>query len=65
VIDNIYKTHVTNGLIGNFSINKNGDLSGATGAALKFTIYKGAGGHLATLLTTSPQATLVEAARKG
>jgi branched-chain amino acid transport system substrate-binding protein len=65
VIDNVFKTHVTNGLIGDFSLNKNGDLSGATGAALKFTIYVGAGNHLKTLLTTSPQANLVEAARKG
>ncbi len=65
VIDNVYKTKVDNGLIGNFSINKNGDLSGATGAALKFTIYVGAGGHLKTLLTTNPQANLVDAARKG
>jgi branched-chain amino acid transport system substrate-binding protein len=65
VIDNMYKTHVSNGLIGNFSINKNGDLSGATGAALKFTIYVGAGGHLKTLLTTSPDPSLVDAARKG
>ena len=64
VVDNVFKTHVTNGLIGNFSINKNGDLSGATGAALKFTIYVGAGGHLKTLLTTSPKANLVDAARK-
>ena len=65
VIDNVFKTHVKNGLIGDFSLNKNGDLSGATGAALKFTIYVGAGNHLKTLLTTSPQANLVEAARKG
>ena len=65
VIANVFKTHVTNGLIGNFSLNKNGDLSGATGAALKFTIYVGAANHLKTLLTTSPQANLVDAARKG
>jgi len=65
VIANVFKTHVTNGLIGSFSINKNGDLSGATGAALKFTIYVGAANHLKTLLTTSPQANLVAAARKG
>jgi branched-chain amino acid transport system substrate-binding protein len=65
VIDNVFKTHVTNGLIGDFSLNKNGDLSGATGAALKFTIYSGAGNHLKTLLTTSPQANLVQAARTG
>ena len=65
VIENVFKTHVNNGLIGSFSLNKNGDLSGATGAALKFTIYVGAANHLKTLLTTSPQANLVEAARKG
>ena len=65
VISNVFKTHVSNGLIGSFSLNKNGDLSGATGAALKFTIYIGAGNHLKTLLTTSPQANLVQAARKG
>ncbi|HEY6149786.1 MAG TPA: branched-chain amino acid ABC transporter substrate-binding protein [Gaiellaceae bacterium] len=65
VIDNVFKTDVKDGLIGSFSLNKNGDLSGATGAALKFTIYVGAGNHLKTLLTTSPQANLVDAARKG
>ncbi|HKD33374.1 MAG TPA: branched-chain amino acid ABC transporter substrate-binding protein [Gaiellaceae bacterium] len=65
VIDNVFKTHVTNGLIGSFSLNKNGDLSGASGAALKFTIYVGANNNLKTLLTTSPQPNLVQAARTG
>ncbi len=65
VIDNVFKTHVTNGLIGNFSLNKSGDLSGATGPAIKFTIYVGAANHLKTLLTTSPDPKLVNAARKG
>jgi branched-chain amino acid transport system substrate-binding protein len=66
VIDNVFKTHITNGLIGSFSLNKNGDLSGATGPAIKFTIYVGAGGHLKTLLSgTTPKADLVDAARKG
>jgi branched-chain amino acid transport system substrate-binding protein len=65
VIDEVFKTKVDNGLIGSFTLNKNGDLSGATGAALKFTIYGGVGNHLKTLLTTSPQANLVDAARKG
>ena len=51
-------------LIGSFSLNKNGDLTGAKGAALLFTIYVGEGNHLKTLLTTSPQASLVDAARK-
>src|SRR5207249_6480886 len=65
VIDNVFKTHVSDGLIGSFSLNKNGDLSGASGAALKFTIYVGAANQLKTILTTSPQANLVAAARKG
>jgi branched-chain amino acid transport system substrate-binding protein len=65
VIQNVFKTHVTDGLIGSFSLNKNGDLSGATGAALKFTIYVGANNNLKTLLTTAPQANLVQAARTG
>jgi branched-chain amino acid transport system substrate-binding protein len=64
VIDNVFKTHVNNGLIGSFSLNKNGDLAGAKGAALLFTIYVGQGNHLKTLLTTSPQTSLVQAARK-
>jgi branched-chain amino acid transport system substrate-binding protein len=65
VIDNVFKTKVSNGLIGNFSLNKNGDLSGATGPAIKFTIYIGAGNHLKTILTTTPKPDLVDAARKG
>jgi branched-chain amino acid transport system substrate-binding protein len=63
VTDNVFKTKVTNGLIGSFTLNKNGDLAGAKGAALLFTIYTGAN-HLQTLLTTSPQTNLVAAARK-
>jgi branched-chain amino acid transport system substrate-binding protein len=65
VIDNVFKTHISDGLIGSFSLNKNGDLSGATGAALKFTIYVGAANNLKTILTTSPKADLTDAARKG
>jgi branched-chain amino acid transport system substrate-binding protein len=64
VIDEVYKTDVTNGLIGNFKLNQNGDLTGANGAATQFTIYSGVGNHLKTLLTTGPQPALVQAARK-
>jgi len=63
VIDNVFKTKVDNGLIGSFSLNKNGDLTGAKGAAVLFTIYNGTN-HLQTLLTTAPDPTLVAAARK-
>ena len=63
VIDKIYATKVNNGLIGSFSFNKNGDLAGAKGAAVLFTIYKGTN-HLNTLLTTGPDPKLTAAARK-
>jgi branched-chain amino acid transport system substrate-binding protein len=63
VISKVYATKVDNGLIGSFSFNKNGDLSGAKGAAVLFTIYNGSN-HLQTLLTTGPDPKLVEAARK-
>ena len=63
VIAKVYATKVTNGLIGNFEFNKNGDLSGAKGAAVLFTIYKGTT-KLNTLLTTAPEPALVAAARK-
>jgi branched-chain amino acid transport system substrate-binding protein len=64
VIDNVFKTKVDNGLIGSFAFNKNGDLTGAKGAAVLFTIYKGTS-HLTTLNSgVAPQANLVQAARK-
>ncbi len=63
VIKKVFATKVSNGLIGDFSFNSNGDLSGAKGAAVLFTIYKGTD-HLNTLLTTAPDPKLVDAARK-
>jgi branched-chain amino acid transport system substrate-binding protein len=64
VINNVFKTHVNNGLIGTFSFNKNGDLTGASGAAVLFTIYQGTN-HLVTLKSgVAPQPNLVQAARK-
>ena len=62
VINKVYATKVNNGLIGSFSFNKNGDLSGAKGAAVLFTIYTGTN-HLKTILTTAPDPKLVAAAR--
>jgi branched-chain amino acid transport system substrate-binding protein len=64
VITNVFDTKVDNGLIGSFAFNKNGDLTGAKGAAVLFTIYKGTN-HLVTLTSgVAPQANLVQAARK-
>jgi branched-chain amino acid transport system substrate-binding protein len=64
VIEEIYKTKVTDGLIGTFTFNKNGDLSGAKGAAVLFTVYLGTN-KLTTLNSgVAPDATLTAAARK-
>jgi len=64
VIEEVYKTKVTDGLIGTFTFNKNGDLSGAKGAAVLFTVYLGTN-KLTTLSSgVAPDATLTAAARK-
>jgi branched-chain amino acid transport system substrate-binding protein len=63
VISNVFKTKVTNGLIGTFAFNSNGDLTGASDVAVLFTLYKGTN-HLVTLKTAVPEAKLVSAARK-
>jgi branched-chain amino acid transport system substrate-binding protein len=62
VIAEVFKTKITDGLIGSFEINENGDITGAKGAALLFTIYKGTN-KLVTFKTAAPKANLVEAAR--
>jgi branched-chain amino acid transport system substrate-binding protein len=62
VIDEVFKTKVTDGFIGSFEFNENGDVTGAQGAVLSFTIYKGTD-HLETLKTATPDAALVDAAR--
>jgi hypothetical protein len=64
VIKNVYNAKVTNGLIGSFSFNKNGDITGATGAALDYTVYVGKNNNLATFSTTVPVDSLVQAARR-
>jgi branched-chain amino acid transport system substrate-binding protein len=62
VISKVFATKINDGLIGSFEFNKNGDLSGAKGAAVLFTIYTGTN-HLQTILTTAPDPKLVAAAR--
>ena len=62
VISKVFATKVNDGLIGSFGFNKNGDLTGAKGAAVLYTIYTGTN-HLKTILTTAPDPKLVEAAR--
>jgi branched-chain amino acid transport system substrate-binding protein len=63
VIKRVFETKIDNGLIGSFEINENGDITGAKGAALLFTIYKGTD-KLVTFKTAGPKPNLVEAARQ-
>jgi len=63
VIDAAFKVKVDDGYIGGFEFNENGDVTGASGAVLTFSVYKGTD-KLTTLKTAKPEANLIEAARK-
>lgn len=62
VIAKMFATQVTDGYLGTFGINENGDPSGAEGAVVGFTIYK-ATDKLETVKTISPKPDIVDAAR--
>ena len=62
IIAKLFDTSVTDGYLGSFDINENGDPSGAEGAVVGFTIYK-ATDKLETETTISPSEEVVEAAR--
>jgi branched-chain amino acid transport system substrate-binding protein len=62
IIKKIFATKVTDGYLGSFDINENGDPSGAQGAVVGFTIYE-ATDKLTTDTTISPKPADVEAAR--
>jgi branched-chain amino acid transport system substrate-binding protein len=62
IIKKIFETKVTDGYLGTFDINENGDPSGAQGAVVGFTIYE-ATDKLTTDTTISPKQADVEAAR--
>jgi branched-chain amino acid transport system substrate-binding protein len=62
VIKKVFETKVTDGLLGTFEINENGDPSGGEGAVVGFTIYR-ATDKLETETTISPKPETVEAAR--
>jgi branched-chain amino acid transport system substrate-binding protein len=63
VIAKTFETKVEDGYIGGFEINENGDVTGASGAVLTFSVYKGTD-KLTTHKTMLPEANLIEAARK-
>jgi pectin methylesterase-like acyl-CoA thioesterase len=62
IIAKMFEAKVTDGYLGSFEINENGDPSGAEGAVVGFTIYK-ATDKLETVTTISPKPENVEAAR--
>ncbi|HJV29663.1 MAG TPA: branched-chain amino acid ABC transporter substrate-binding protein, partial [Gaiellaceae bacterium] len=62
VIEQLFNAKVTDGFLGTFEINENGDPSGAEGAVVGFTIYK-ATTKLETETTISPKDENVQAAR--
>lgn len=64
VITKLFETNVTDGLLGSFGINENGDPTNATGAVVGFTIYK-ATTELETETTIAPKPETVTAAAGG
>ena len=56
VIDEAFKVKVDDGYIGGFEFNENGDVTGASGAVLTFSVYKGTD-KLTILKTMKPQQT--------
>ncbi len=62
VIAKMFEANVTDGFLGTFEINENGDPRGAEGAVVGFTIYK-ATDQLETVKTVSPKPENVVAAR--
>ena len=63
VIEEVFNTKVEDGYAGSFEINENGDISGASGAAVTFTIYSGET-KLESVKTLVPEEDIVEAARQ-
>jgi len=61
VITKLFETTVTNGLLGSFKIDDNGDPEDASGAVVGFTIYV-ATDELTTKATISPNPDTVAAA---
>jgi branched-chain amino acid transport system substrate-binding protein len=64
IIEAIFATEVTDGLIGTFSFDENGDPTGAEGAVVGFTIYSGTD-SLESVTSFAPKAENVEAAAGG
>jgi hypothetical protein len=60
----MFETEVTDGLLGSFTIDENGDPANAEGAVVGFTIYR-ATDELTTETTVSPKAETVTAAAGG
>ena len=61
VIEELFATEVTDGFLGDFSLNENGDPTLATGAVVGFTIFRGE--ELEVETSFSPEEEVVEAAR--
>ena len=61
VITKLFETEVTDGLLGSFKLDENGDPEDASGAVVGFTIYE-ATDELTTKATVSPKPETVAAA---
>ena len=62
MITKLFETSVTNGLLGSFKIDENGDPEDASGAVVGFTIYVATDELAPTKATISPKPDTVAAA---
>ena len=65
VIAKLFETNISDGLLGSFTINANGDPEKASGAVVGFTIYTSKDGKLTVDTTVSPKPETVTAAAGG
>jgi hypothetical protein len=61
VIAEVFKTKLTNSILGSFEINENGDVAGGQGVIVKYTVYK-AGTKLEAVKEVAPRQALADAA---
>ena len=63
ILEQLFATEVTDGIIGSFSFNENGDPLDASGAVVAFTMYKATTEVMESVFTDSPSPEVVQAAQ--
>ena len=65
ILEQLFATSVTDGIVGSFHFNENGDPQDASGAVVAFTMYKATDTMESVVASKSPSAEVVKAAQGG